>query len=329
MKPSIQALSFLICSAFPVAVAQDTSEALSACQKSNLLIAASTTKGDQAALDVFSEISSLNSGGTLSQTPVRVYVFDCGTFENINTKVLGLDSGEVAESRMSVPCFLIVHPKGKLIWDTGAVPDISWNFTGTPVSYKLMLPNGERNFTLTKPLKMQLADVGYSPGDITHLALSHFHYDHTANSNEFARATWLVRQSEYDAMFASQPPGATVPSTYSALKNSKTQIITGDLFDVFGDGTVVIKSAPGHTIGHQVLFIKLANTGNVVLSGDLYHYPEEKTLGRVPPIEFDQGQSRSSRSDIDLFLKATNAKLWIQHDYGANAKLKKAPNYYD
>ena len=194
---------------------------------------------------------------TRSQTGLRLYVFDCGTFENINTTVLGLESTEVATNRMSVPCFLIVHPKGKLIWDTGAVPDSLWNFTGAPVSYKLILPNGQRDFTLIKPLKMQLAEVGYSPRDITHLALSHFHYDHTANSNTFSKATWLVRQSELDAMFAKPAPGATVPSTYSSLENSKKQIITGDQYDVFGDGTVVIKSAPGHTIGHQVLLIKL------------------------------------------------------------------------
>ncbi len=68
---------------------------------------------------------------------------------------------------------------------------------------------------MIKPLKVQLAEVGYSPADITYLALSHYHYDHTANANEFAGATWLVRQEERDAMFAESPPGVTQPSSYA------------------------------------------------------------------------------------------------------------------
>ncbi len=183
--------------------------------------------------------------------------------------------------------------------------------------------------TMVKPLKVQLAEVGYSPSDITYLALSHYHYDHTSNANVFAGATWLVRQDERDAMFAEKAPGVTQPSTYAALRNSKTVIIKSDEYDVFGDGTVVIKSAPGHTPGHQVLFLKLAKTGGIVLSGDLYHYPEERILNRVPTFEFNQAQTRSSRVAIDAFLKKTSAQLWIQHDFRANAKLRKAPEYYD
>jgi N-acyl homoserine lactone hydrolase len=224
--------------------------------------------------------------------------------------------------------FLIAHPKGTLIWDTGAVPDADWKPTGTTVTYHVVLPDSqERDVTMVKPLKVQLAEVGYSPSDITYLALSHYHYDH--NANVFAGATWLVRQDERDAMFAEKAPGVTQPSTYAALRNSKTVIIKSDEYDVFGDGTVVIKSAPGHTPGHQVLYLKLAKTGGIVLSGDLYHYPEERILNRVPTFEFNQAQTRSSRVAIDAFLKKTSAQLWIQHDFKGNAGLKKAPDYYE
>lgn len=269
------------------------------------------------------------TSGPRQQPTVKLYVFDGGTLENMNTKRFGLESNEVAISRMSVPCFLIVHPNGTLIWDTGAVPDTSWVFTGSPVLYKLILPNLQRDISLTKPLKTQLAEVGYLPTDITYLALSHYHYDHTANANQFSKATWLVRQNEHDSMFAKQSPGVTRPSTYTALRNNKTKIIATDQYDVFGDGTVIIKAAPGHTPGHQVLFLKLIQTGNIVLSGDLYHYPEERVLDRVPTFDFNQEQTRSSRKNIDTFLKKTNARLWIQHDYGAISKLKKAPYYYE
>jgi N-acyl homoserine lactone hydrolase len=98
---------------------------------------------------------------------------------------------------------------------------------------------------------------------------------------------------------------------------------------VFGDSTVVIKSAPGHTPGHQILYLKLAKTGGFVLSGELYHYPEERALDRVPTFEFNQEQTRETRVAIDAFLKKTSAQLWIQHDFNANAKLRKSPGFYE
>jgi hypothetical protein len=75
--------------------------------------------------------------------------------------------------------------------------------------------------------------------------------------------------------------------------------------------------------------VKLAKTGGILLSGDLYHYPEERTLDRVPTFEFNQEQTRATRVAIDAFLKKTGAQLWIQHDFTANARLKKAPDYYE
>jgi glyoxylase-like metal-dependent hydrolase (beta-lactamase superfamily II) len=241
-----------------------------------------------------------------------------------------LKKEEVSTTDLSVACYLIVHPKGTMIWDTGAVPDSAWKPTGDPVTQHLVLQDGEqRDVVMRKSLQSQLAEIGYSPSAITYLALSHYHYDHTANANEFAGATWLVRQIERDTMFSANPAGAVQPSTYSALRDSKTVIITTDDYDVFGDGTVVIKFAPGHTPGHQVLYVKLANTGGVVLSGDLYHFPEERALGRVPTIDFNQDQTRASRAAIEAFLKQSGAQLWIQHDFVGNAKLKKSPAFYD
>jgi N-acyl homoserine lactone hydrolase len=78
---------------------------------------------------------------------------------------------------------------------------------------------------LRKRLGTQLAEVGYAPKDIEFVAFSHYHYDHTANANAFAGATWLARQAERDAMFADKPPGVVQPAYYAALKTSKTVMI--------------------------------------------------------------------------------------------------------
>ena len=130
-------------------------------------------------------------------------------------------------------------------------------------------------------------------------------------------------------MFGANPPGGTRPETYSALAKAKTTIISANEHDVFGDGTVIIKQAPGHTEGHAVLFVKLAKTGPLVLSGDLYHYPAERTLKRLPTFEVSEAETQAARDDVERFLERMGAKLWIQHDLAAFRKLDLAPKYYE
>ena len=98
---------------------------------------------------------------------------------------------------------------------------------------------------------------------------------------------------------------------------------------MFGDGTVIIKTAPGHTPGHQMLFLRLKHFGPLLLAGDLYHLPEERTLDRVPTFDFDAAMTRATRRKVDAFLAETGAQMWIQHDPATNAPLKKAPQFYD
>jgi N-acyl homoserine lactone hydrolase len=287
-----------------------------------LLFAAQTRSGGQAT----------PSAQHKAQPPrsVRLYVFDCGVLHNADMGRFNLKKEDVTTTDMSMACFLIAHPKGNMIWDTGAIPDNAWKPTGRLVTQHVTLPDGQtREADVDKSLQAQLAEIGYSPSDIAYLALSHYHYDHTANANEFASATWLVRQVERDAMFGGKFSGSLQPSTFSALQKSKTIILKDDEYDVFGDGSVIIKAASGHTQGHQVLYVKLAKTGGVVLSGDLYHYPAERTLDRVPTFEFNQEQTRASRVALDAFLKKTGAQLWIQHDFVGNTKLKKSPQFYE
>jgi glyoxylase-like metal-dependent hydrolase (beta-lactamase superfamily II) len=252
---------------------------------------------------------------------LRLYIFDCGVIHTTNGDAYSLKKEEMASTEMSIPCILVAHPKGTLMWDNGDIPDRAFPPGGGRATLGVV--------TQDKPLLPQMAAVGYAPSDITYLSMSHYHGDHVANANAFAGATWLVRKVERDRMFAAEPITRSPLENYSALKDSKTTLIDKDEYDVFGDGAVVIKSTPGHTPGHNVLFLKLKTTGPVVLSGDLYHYPEERTLGRLPVAEFNKDQTAASRAELEVFLKKTGAQLWIEHDIVGNAKLKKAPQYYE
>jgi len=251
----------------------------------------------------------------------RLYVFDCGSIKGLDPGMFHFKKEDLAGVDFVVPCYLVVHPKGTLMWDVGVIPDSAFKSDGAPVTQGIS--------TVTRPLKAQLAAIGYTPADITYLAHSHYHSDHTANSNDFAGATWLVQQAERDAMFADKPAGIIQQASFSALKNSKTVLLHGDDYDVFGDGSVIIKSAPGHTPGHQVLFVKLQKTGPLLVAGDLYHYPEERFTDKTPTFEFNHEQSLASRKAMEDFLKQSGATLWIEHDTATFVKLKKAPEFYE
>lgn len=260
----------------------------------------------------------------------RLYVLDCGmlTPNREGVERYHITMAEAGEIRMPVPCFLVVHPKGTLIWDVGVIPDVVVEAAGPQGARSDVNPTVAAH--VTRSLKSQLAALGHAPAGITYVAISHAHIDHTANLNAFTASTWLTPKAERDFMWAPNNPRVN-PSFFTAWEKSpRVRFIDKDEHDVFGDGRVVIKAAPGHTPGHQVLALYLPGTGRIVIAGDLYHYPPERTLRRPPPDnEFNVAQSAASRERIDEYLKETGAALWIEHDFAANAKLKKSPAFYD
>jgi glyoxylase-like metal-dependent hydrolase (beta-lactamase superfamily II) len=254
-------------------------------------------------------------------TSLRVYLFDCGLIKGENPLDYGLSKGEVKNPDMVVPCYLIVHPKGTLMWDAGAIPDSAFH-DNQPVTLSL---DGD-TVTSPQPLLPRLAALGYPARTITYIAFSHYHFDHIANANAFAASTWLVHAAERDAMFAASPKEQ---AAYSQLRHSKTVVLPNRDYDVFGDGTVVIKYAPGHTPGHQVLALKLPKTGPVLIAGDLWHYVDERTARMAPKDESNPQQTLASRAVIEAYLRQSGAQLWIEHDPATFKRLKKAPGYIE
>jgi glyoxylase-like metal-dependent hydrolase (beta-lactamase superfamily II) len=251
----------------------------------------------------------------------KLYLFDCGTISGLDAQQFDLKAEEIKGPKDFVTmCYLVVHPKGTLMWDAGQIPDEEFPAEG-PAKQDIM--------TVAKKLRPQLAEVGYKPEDINYFAMSHYHFDHTANANAFTNATWIVQESEREAMLKTPAPPLTAPAHWAKLKDGETMILKGEDKDVFGDGTVVIKYAPGHTPGHQMLFLKLAKTGPLLLTGDLYHYPEEKTLDRVPGFDADREMTRRTRKQVDAFLKEAGSQMWIQHDKLTHEKQPLAPKFLE
>src|SRR3954471_22609306 len=252
-------------------------------------------------------------------TSPRLYVLDCGIIISHEPERFGLNRQDVPDPDFSDPCFLVVHPKGMLLFDTG-LTDAQ---VGRPIYENKMGYEGQLK---TVSLKGQLANVGVTAPMITYLAISHSHWDHVGNANDYAGSTWLARKAEYDVMFGPNA-NARAARGYAALAHAKIQYIDGD-YDVFGDGSVVLLSTPGHTPGHQSLYVKLARAGGVVVSGDLYHYTAERTMGKMPPREQTLG-TPASRKKVEDFLARSHSQLWLSHTIDWYRDAVKAPGWYD
>ena len=251
--------------------------------------------------------------------PLQLTVFDCGRLRLDDVAMFGLTNDETPVRELFVPCYVVDHPNGSLLWD-GGLP------SATPSEWTEMEGGGATQMlaqSLSDQLEAMDRDMSFD-----FVAFSHMHFDHVGVANEVEAGTWLVQKPEHEAAFAeSVELAAFEPTLYSGLADANTQLLEGD-HDVFGDGRVRIISAPGHTPGHQVLFVDLDETGPVVLSGDLYHFRESREMGKVPVFNWDEDITRQSFARVDAFLQETGAKLWIEHELAFHEGLELAPHAY-
>ena len=249
----------------------------------------------------------------------RMYAIDCG--EN-HTNDLSRWTPGVNVGKPHVfgnHCYLIKHAKGLMLWDSGnpdrlaALPNGLTNPAGTITAF------------MKKPLAESLKEIGVAPGNIKHFAMSHGHGDHSGNANLFAGATLYIQRAEYAAVFGAEPQKyGFIPANFEKLRSSPAMILNGD-YDVFGDGSVVIKPAPGHTPGHQVLVVRLPKTGPVLLTGDMVHLQYSWNYRVVPSFNFDVQQSMQSIDEMKAFAAKAGAQVWVNHDKEQHARIPKAP----
>jgi glyoxylase-like metal-dependent hydrolase (beta-lactamase superfamily II) len=239
----------------------------------------------------------------------RMYVIECGEnhVNDVSRWTPGVNVGKPMV--FSNHCYLIRHARGWMLWDTGNSDSLA------------AMPNGRTNpaGTITafmkKPLADSLKELGVAPGDIKYLATSHSHGDHVGNVGLFSAATLYVQRGEY----------ALMPEQ---VRGNPGMILDGD-FDVFGDGSVTIKSAPGHTPGHQVLAVRLPKTGPVLLTGDMVHLQHSWNYRVAPSFNFNVPQSMATIDAMKAYAQRTGSQVWINHDRESHAKIPKAPAFVE
>jgi glyoxylase-like metal-dependent hydrolase (beta-lactamase superfamily II) len=256
-------------------------------------------------------------------TAQRMYVLHCGesTTTDISRWSPGVNVGQPGEFGNN--CYLIRHAKGWMLWDTGFSDSVAAMPDG------LVAAGGALRAKLPKTLVSQLAEVGVKTTEISYIAFSHFHPDHSGNANLFPNATLYIQETEYEAIFGPTPQKfGFVPATYDKLRANPVVKLKGD-YDVFGDGSVMILSTPGHTPGHQSLLVRLQRTGVVILSGDLTHFQANWDARRVPGMNFNSDQTMASMNRVAALVVTEKAQFWINHDKVQSAKMPRPPAYLD
>jgi N-acyl homoserine lactone hydrolase len=204
-------------------------------------------------------------------------------------------------------CYLIRHGEDYLLWDAG----LPKSLIGAPTS------DHGVSLSLERSVVDQIAELGIEPKAVSTVAISHYHFDHAGQLPDFADATLLISERDWEVV-SSQEAGVpyldlSLFAPWLGKSKGRVQTIAKD-HDVFGDGSVLIKSTPGHTPGHNSLLVRLPETGDVLLTGDLYHFQEQALAHSVPQYNYSRALTLSSMSRFDETAKVLNAKVVIQHD---------------
>ena len=254
-------------------------------------------------------------------TGPKLSVLDCGWLGFTDITLFGLSNEESPVREMFVPCYLIEHQGKRMVWDFGLPPNIAG---AGVVEY---VPGATMRYDVS--IIDQLKTLELEPSDVDFIAPSHLHFDHAGALSLFKGSTLLIQKAERDSVVDGNTENVAIdPSLFAGMEDTPTVQLEGD-HDVFGDGKVVIYSTPGHTAGHQVLFVDLENTGKIVLSGDLYHFRFSRENQRTPEFNFSRDQTLESMKRVEALLAETGATLWIEHDHALADTLKKSPAFYD
>jgi len=217
------------------------------------------------------------------------------------------DEAPGIETTVPVPSFLVIHPRGKLLFDTGvdclAATDPQASL-GERLARLFRMAGGP-----DEQLPGQLAALGLGPGDITHVANSHLHFDHCGCNALFTGATFLVQEAELDAARAPRSHahgrGWNHPLDYRGIDGEH---------DVFGDGSVLLFPTPGHTPGHQSMSVRLSPDRAFVMAADACYSQEHMDRELLPGAVWDAGRMIESMGRLRRLGERSDTQLLFGHD---------------
>ena len=270
-----------------------------------------------AAFAAFATLAMAASTHAAGNAAVKLWRLDCGTIQ-VNDLSLFSDAFDYQGRKLTLTdsCYLIAHGRDYMLWDTG----LPAKLLKAPLSAGApMAP------TLDRTLPDQLQAIGVKPAEIAIVGISHYHFDHLGQAAGFPQAKLMIGKADLDAMKTEPAPFGAEPDLVAPWLKGQSPLepVSGDK-DIYGDGSVVMLSMPGHTPGSYALLVRLARMGPVLLSGDVVHFEEQLATDNVPPFNTDRAQSLASMDRLEHMVKTLKAVLVVQHDA---ADIKKLPAF--
>ena len=258
-----------------------------------------------------SSVAAMNHGAS----GPKIYWTASGLFGPMPISVLLPTYPKDQDHDIMIPInmWIIDHPMGLMVYDTGNNVAISdgnctshWNegFCG------VLQPSQTRADVIDK----QLEKVGFSAADVKIVITSHSHLDHIGNIEMFPDAIHVIQKKElYQAWWPEkfQRGGAHVVADYDDARDFTYFELNGD-YDLFGDGSVVIISTPGHTLGHQSVKVRLNDTGTVILTQDAV-WVKENLEGHPAGLNYSILDYTNSVNRIKMIRDIENAQIWMGH----------------
>ena len=284
-------------------------------------------------------LAALFLGTTISAASqaqdIKLYVFSSGAL-TIGKGVLQNFGPMTPEIQVPVGFFVVRHPKGNVLFDTGNNDKIITDPSYWGAAFQSLKPVNTPDIAIDA----QLQKIGLKPDDIKYVVVSHLHLDHGGNVAKFPNSTIVVQKDEIRNAFWPEPGtgGPYYIGDYLPLRKAnadnpeavKMLQLEGDM-DLFGDGTVVVKRWVGHTPGSQMMTVKLKNKGLTILTGDNVYF-RENVEKNIPPnivLAYSPNGILKAYEWIRFQMATEKADFFTAHDPDAFKAMKKAPEFYD
>jgi glyoxylase-like metal-dependent hydrolase (beta-lactamase superfamily II) len=236
---------------------------------------------------------------------LRLYAFTCGY---VTGPLGGFLAGLRGRLRVPVPAFLVVHPRGTVVFDSGLHPETQRDAARWLGDLARVF---ELEFRPGEELAARLRAQDVDPNRVDFLVNSHLHFDHVGGNAALPNATLVIQRREWEA---GRDPELMARNAYDPRSydlGQKLRLVEGE-HDLFGDGRVVCVPTYGHTAGHQSLRVR-GDAGEVVLAADSCYLRRTLDELHLPGTLHDEAQALASLHRLRA-LQSGGARIFYGHD---------------